>query len=115
MHTYRPVARRADCYDRRPTPAGKTASCASPSTPACAGGTRSVDLRRGDGGRPPCCLQTASSWRSRSPGRPVWLARLLSENGIRSRSFSKYGTYYNRIILGGQSALPHKKEVLCCA
>lgn len=29
---------------------------------------------------------------------PLWLSRLLSENGIFSSSFSKYGTYYKEIM-----------------
>ena len=30
---------------------------------------------------------------------PLWLARLLSENGIRMTTFSKYGTYYKDVVL----------------
>ena len=32
-------------------------------------------------------------------GAPMWLARLLSENGVRHASFSKYGTYY-KVLMG---------------
>ena len=38
---------------------------------------------------------------------PLWLARLLSENGIFPTSFSKYGTLYREHIL--------KKELTYCA
>ena len=39
---------------------------------------------------------------------PLWLARLLSENGIFSTSFSKYGTWYKQVILGqGTPVLPN--------
>jgi hypothetical protein len=31
-------------------------------------------------------------------GAPLWLARLLSENGIFPTSFSKYGTYYKHLM-----------------
>jgi hypothetical protein len=31
-------------------------------------------------------------------GAPMWLSRLLSENGIFSSSFSKYGTYYKHLM-----------------
>ena len=29
---------------------------------------------------------------------PLWLSRLLSENGIFPVSFSKYGTYYKHLM-----------------
>ena len=31
-------------------------------------------------------------------GAPIWLAKLMSENGIFSSSFSKYGSYYKHLI-----------------
>ena len=31
-------------------------------------------------------------------GAPMWLAKLMSENGIFSSSFSKYGSYYKHLI-----------------
>ena len=35
---------------------------------------------------------------------PLWLARLLSENGIHMASFSKYGTYYQSVVMGHGAA-----------
>ena len=43
---------------------------------------------------------------------PLWLARLLAENGIFPRSFSKYGTYYKEFVCGGRSAEVKKEVVL---
>ena len=43
---------------------------------------------------------------------PLWLARLLSENGIFPTSISKYGTYYKEFVLGGRSAEVKKEVVL---
>ena len=43
---------------------------------------------------------------------PLWLARLLSDNGIFPASFSKYGTYYKEFVLGGRSAEVKKEVVL---
>ena len=48
-------------------------------------------------------------------GWPMWLARLLSENGIFSSSFSKYGTYYKQLLLHKEPFGVYKKEVLSCA
>ena len=45
---------------------------------------------------------------------PLWLARLLSENGIFPTSFSKYGAYYRQFVLGSESA-EIKKEVVLSA
>ena len=45
---------------------------------------------------------------------PLWLARLLSENGVFPTSFSKYGAYYKQFVLGGRSA-NIQKEVACSA
>ena len=43
---------------------------------------------------------------------PLWLARLLSDNGIFPASFSKYGTYYKEFVCGGRSAEVKKEVVL---
>ena len=44
---------------------------------------------------------------------PLWLAHLLSETGVFSTSFSKYGSCYSRHILGAAQA--EHKEVFTCA
>ena len=43
---------------------------------------------------------------------PLWLAHLLSDNGIYPTSFSKYGAYYKQFVLGGRSAVVRKEVVL---
>ena len=58
-----------------------------------------LDLRKGADGYPllpeGCVLMEI-----KIPGAaPLWLARLLSENGIRMTTFSKYGTYYKDVVL----------------
>ncbi len=60
-----------------------------------------VDLRKGDEGRL-IIPEDKVLMEIKIPGSaPVFLARLLSENGIFSSSFSKYGTYYKNVVLGG--------------
>ena len=40
---------------------------------------------------------------------PMWLAELLSDNGVFPTSFSKYGTYYKQFILSGESLIISKE------
>ena len=69
-----------------------------------------VDLRCGDHGIP-LLPKDLILMEIKIPGTaPLWLAQLLSENHIFPTSFSKYGTYYTRFVLGGRSA-ELKKEV----
>ena len=57
-----------------------------------------VDLRLGDYGER-ILPQEAILMELKIPGSaPMWLARLLSENGIFATSFSKYGTYYKQLL-----------------
>lgn len=66
-----------------------------------------LDLRLGDDGEP-LLPPDAVLMEVKLPGAaPLWLARLLSENGIFPTSFSKYGTLYREHIL--------KKELTHCA
>lgn len=70
-----------------------------------------LDLRFGDHGVP-LLDEDVILMEVKIPGAaPLWLARLLSENGIFPTTFSKYGTYYRNFVLGGRSAVM-KKEVL---
>jgi hypothetical protein len=58
-----------------------------------------LDLRAGDFGElilPSECILMELKF---TGGAPMWLARLLSENGVRHASFSKYGTYY-KVLMG---------------
>ena len=74
-----------------------------------------VDLRCGDHGTF-LLPEDAILMEIKIPGTaPLWLARLLSENGIFSTSFSKYGTYYKEIVMGQNYVPDHKKEVLLSA
>ena len=74
-----------------------------------------VDLRCGDHGTF-LLPEDAILMEIKIPGTaPLWLARLLSENQIFSTSFSKYGTYYKDVVLGGKSGAPYRKEVLISA
>lgn len=43
---------------------------------------------------------------------PMWLAELLSDNGVFPTSFSKYGTYYKHFILSGDSSIISKEVSL---
>ena len=66
--------------------------------------TENADLRLGDHGRPLLPEDTVLM-EIKIPGTaPLWLARLLSENGIHSTSFSKYGAFYKQIILRSEAS-----------
>ena len=74
-----------------------------------------VDLRCGDYGTF-LLPEDAILMEIKIPGAaPLWLARLLSENQIFSTSFSKYGAYYQEVVLGGRIGAPYQKEVLFSA
>ena len=61
--------------------------------------TTRLDLRLGDDGAP-ILPPDQVLMELKIPGAaPLWLARLLSENGIFSTSFSKYGTWYKQELL----------------
>ena len=63
-----------------------------------------LDLRLGDHGMP-LLDDDRILMEIKIPGTaPLWLAHLLSENGIFPTSFSKYGAYYKQFVLGGKSA-----------
>ena len=73
-----------------------------------------LDLREGDDGLP-LLPEGQVLMEIKIPGTaPLWLAHLLSENGIVSSSFSKYGTYYKNIVLK-KSAEDKKGETKPCS
>ena len=75
--------------------------------------TTDLDLRRGDYGVPLGGYGDVLM-EIKIPGTaPLWLAHLLSEAGVFSTSFSKYGSCYSRHILGAAQA--EHKEVFTCA
>ena len=71
-----------------------------------------LDLTAGDDGEP--ILQTDDVLMEiKIPGAcPLWLCRLLTEYGIRSTSFSKYGACYRDHILNGNKNLYTKEMYL---
>lgn len=75
--------------------------------------TTDLDLRCGDYGVPLGGYGDVLM-EIKIPGTaPLWLAHLLSEAGVFSTSFSKYGSCYSRHILG--AAQVEHKEVFTCA
>ncbi len=73
-----------------------------------------VDLRAGDYGAP-LLPEELVLMEIKIPGTaPLWLSHLLSENSIFPTSFSKYGTYYQKFVLGGKQSA-NQKEVLLSA
>ncbi|MBR2832141.1 MAG: polyphosphate polymerase domain-containing protein [Oscillospiraceae bacterium] len=71
-----------------------------------------LDLRSGDHGVP-LMDKDLVLMEIKIPGTaPLWLAQLLSEEHIFPDSFSKYGTYYKRFVLGGRSAAIRKEALL---
>ena len=84
------------------------------------GRTERVDLRRGGDGLP-ILDGDQILMEIKIPGTaPLWLAHLLSENGVFSTSFSKYGAYYKQYIARPSAPalelLPEiQKGVLCVA
>ena len=75
-----------------------------------------VDLRCGGYGAL-LLPETSVLMEIKIPGAaPLWLARLLSENNVFPTSFSKYGTYYKQIVMGGKfDKEENKMEVLFSA
>ena len=75
--------------------------------------TTDLDLRCGDYGVPLGGYGDVLM-EIKIPGTaPLWLGHLLSEAGVFSTSFSKYGSCYSRHILGAAQA--EHKEVFTCA
>lgn len=60
--------------------------------------TSRLDLREGDGGQP-LLDPDQILMEIKIPGAlPIWLCRAMEELGIRQRSFSKYGTCYEKFL-----------------
>ena len=69
-----------------------------------------LDLRLGDDGNP-LLDEDKILMEIKIPGAvPLWLARLLSENDIHMTSFSKYGTYYQHVVMGCGAANDKEKR-----
>lgn len=69
-----------------------------------------VDLRRGDGCKP-ILRGDQILMEIKIPGAaPLWLAHLLSENHIVATSFSKYGAYYQQVVMTPYTLMDSEKE-----
>ncbi len=114
MRFYRPVPKVFIAYDREAYAAKDGGELRITFDTALRARTNDVDLRCGDHGVP-LLQDDRILMEIKIPGTaPLWLAKLLSENGIFSTSFSKYGTYYKEFVLGGKPAVL-KKEVALSA
>ena len=115
MELYRPQPKAFIAYDREAYAAADGGELRITFDTALRARSNELDLRAGDHG----VLLLAEDlylMEIKIPGSvPLWLARLLSENGIFSTSFSKYGAYYKQFVLSGRSAVTYNKEVLLSA
>jgi hypothetical protein len=115
MQLYRPQPRAFIAYDREAYAAADGGELRITFDTALRARSNDLDLRAGDHG----VLLLGEDYylmEVKIPGSvPLWLARLLSENGIFSTSFSKYGAYYKQFVLSGRSAVTYNKEVLLSA
>ena len=112
LRFYRPVPKAFIAYDREAYAAADGGELRITFDTNLRARANDLDLRLGDGGVPllPDGLYLMEI---KIPGTaPLWLARLLSDNGIFSASFSKYGAYYKQYVLGGRSAVIQKEVLL---
>lgn len=115
MRSYRPEPRVFIGYDREAYAGIENGELRITFDTALRWRDTEVDLRCGDHGTF-LLPEDAILMEIKIPGAaPLWLAELLSENGIFSTSFSKYGTYYKEVVLGGRPGREYKKEVLISA
>ena len=114
LRFYRPVPKAFIAYDREAYAAADGGELRITFDTALRARSNDLDLRLGSQGVA-LLPEEQILMEVKIPGTaPLWLARLLSESGIFSASFSKYGTYYKQFVLGGRSAFV-KKEVLLSA
>ncbi len=114
MRLYRPEPKVLIAYDREAYAAVNGGELRITFDTALRARSNDLDLRFGDHG---ILLSDDELYlmEIKIPGTaPLWLARLLSENGVFSTSFSKYGAYYKQFVLSGRSA-DIKKEVVLSA
>ncbi|MCR4805615.1 MAG: polyphosphate polymerase domain-containing protein [Clostridia bacterium] len=71
-----------------------------------------LDLREADDGAPLLPAGSVLMEIKIPDAAPLWLARLLSDNGIRMSSFSKYGTYYKTVVLARERAAAYKQKAV---
>lgn len=82
---------------------------------ALRGRSYDVDLRAGDYGTLILPEDMVLMELKIPGGAPLWLARLLSENGICASSFSKYGAYYKQRIGASPFCGVYRQGVKCYA
>ena len=112
MGFYRPSPKVFIAYDREAYAAADGGELRITFDTALRARSNDTDLRFGDYGVP-LLADDLRLMEIKIPGAaPLWLARLLSENGIFPSSFSKYGEYYKQFILGGRTAVIQKEVVL---
>ena len=125
MNAYRPTPKVFIAYDREAYAGRENPDLRITFDTRLRGRTQRVDLRSGDDGQP-ILRDGQISMEIKIPGAaPLWLARLLSENGIFSTSFSKYGAYYKQYVLrpatqrrtavAVEPAAQYQKGALCVA
>lgn len=114
LRLYRPESKVFIAYDREAYAAADGSELRITFDTALRARSNDLDLRFGDHGVP-LLSDGLYLMEVKIPGSaPLWLARLLSENGIFPTSFSKYGAYYRQFVLGSESA-EIKKEVVLSA
>ena len=112
MRFYRPVPKVFIAYDREAFAARDGGELRLTFDTGLRARSNDLDLRCGDHGAP-LLADDKILMEIKIPGStPLWLARLLSLNGIFPVSFSKYGTYYKEFVLGGKNAVVKKEVVL---
>ena len=112
LRLYQPEPKVFIAYDREAYAAADGGELRITFDSALRARTNDTDLRMGDHG----VLLLGEEYRLmeiKIPGTaPLWLANLLSANGIFPTSFSKYGAFYRQFILGGRSAVMQKEVIL---
>lgn len=115
MGLYRPEPRVYIAYDREAYAGRDDPELRITFDTALRGRDTDVDLRLGSRGTPILPEDTVLMEIKIPGAAPLWLARLLSENEIRSTSFSKYGMWYQQLVRGGNELAAANKEVLLSA
>ena len=114
LQFYQPVPKAFIAYDREAWAAADGGELRITFDTALRVRSNDVDLRLGDHGVP-LLEDDLILMEIKIPGAaPLWLSRLLSEHQIYSTTFSKYGLYYQKFVLGRRPAVS-RKEVLLSA
>ena len=112
MQLYRPQPKAFIAYDREAYAAADGGELRITFDTALRARSNDLDLRSGDHGIL-LLKEDLYLMEIKIPGAaPLWLARLLSENGIFPTSFSKYGAYYKQFVISGRSAMIRKEAAL---